>query len=107
MSKKTRIPKFERPTELAKVLVLMAKHVPFKYYKRLITVIGSLLTGLTFGYRSGGINTDFIRDAIEIYGFHHGEDIEGDELKDEIKNKIKRNDNVIPFKVIQGSREDV
>jgi hypothetical protein len=48
MSKKPRIPKFERPTELAKVLVLMAKHVPFKYYKRLITVIGSLLTGLTF-----------------------------------------------------------
>ena len=85
----------------------MAKHVPFKYYKRLIAVIGSLLTGLTFGYRSSGINTDFIRDAIEIYGFHYKEDIEGDELKDEIKNKIKRNDNVIPFKVIQGGREDV
>jgi hypothetical protein len=107
MSKKPRIPKFERPTELAKVLVLMAKHLPYKHYQRVITVMGSLIAGLTFGYRSGGINTDFIRDAIDIYGFHHGEDIEGDELKDEIKNKIKRNDNVIPFKVIQGSREDV
>jgi len=107
MSKKPKVPKFERPTELTKVLVLMAKHVPYKYYQRLITVIGSLLTGITFGYKSGGINTDFIRDAIEIYGFHRGEDIEGDELRDEIKNKIKRNDNVIPFKVIQGGREDV
>jgi phosphosulfolactate synthase (CoM biosynthesis protein A) len=107
MSKKPKVPKFERPTELAKVLVLIAKHLPYKYYKRVIAVMGSLIAGLTFGYRSSGINTDFIRDAIDIYGLHKDEDIEGDELRDEIKTKIKRNDNVIPFKVIQGGKEDV
>jgi hypothetical protein len=80
-------------TELVKTLALLASKLDKKTYEKVVSTIFALLNGVQFGYTEMGPR--FINDAHDIYDLHS---------KGPKKKKIKNN--VIPFKLIKGGKDD-
>lgn len=101
MSKKTT--RTEKPTDLTKLLVLLSKRLSYNEYKRSLPTLAALLCGVPFGYE-GGISTNFLRDALDIYIIHAKEGFD-ENLKKQILKEQLNIDNIIPFQVIRGGKE--
>jgi|TARA_Y100000004_G_C8775660_1_gene352687 hypothetical protein len=79
-------------TELTRTQVLLAKKLDKKSYDKVTAVFWALLNGADYGVENPW-STQFLHTAEDLYFFHKGK-------------QEKQPNNVIPFKVIKGGKDD-
>lgn len=82
-------------TDLTRMMVNMARHLPLSQYRQATSTIFGLLNGVNYGYDP--VNPQFLHDATDIRDLH---------ISDK-KNKIRKKHvaEIIPFKVINGGKD--
>ena len=78
-------------TELVRTLAFLAPKVDRKTYDKVVSLTFALLNGVQFGYVD--LAPGFIQDANDIYDLH-------------CKDFKKKKNNIIPFKIIKGGKDD-
>jgi|TARA_R100001086_G_scaffold228392_1_gene147852 hypothetical protein len=78
-------------TELVRTLAFLAPKVDRKTYDKVVSLTFALLNGVQFGYAD--LATGFIKDANDIYEVH-------------CNDFKKKKNNILPFKIIKGGKDD-
>ena len=78
-------------TDLTRMMVNLARHLPPSQYKQATSTVFGLLNGVTYGYEP--VNPQFLHDATAIRDLH---------AMEKKKKSGKHVAEIIPFKVIQG-----